>query len=147
MSLSLTFLQPILIYDDRCSLCVKFAKSANILSGGWIRTAGHYHSQEAIKVKNLVFPPGYDTTKMFWLINKKGAYGGRAGLMPLIKEVLDGRFRKKQRKKQSEGDDYDYNIVCDYNTKLACISDIKSTLKRIVNMMQNSGRFSFHGSP
>ena len=93
MDLSSYFSIPLLIYDDKCSSCTKFAKFANTLSRGRIRIAGHYYSEEAIEAKKLVFPIKYDSTKMFWLINKKGAYGARSGLIQVIKEIVIGWFK------------------------------------------------------
>ena len=57
------FSQPLLIYDDKCSSCIKFAKAVDLVSKGWIRTAGHYYSMEADEVKKLVFPSDYNATK------------------------------------------------------------------------------------
>jgi len=136
MSLSSAFSRPLLIYDDKCSLCAKFAKTARILSKGWIRTGGHYYSQEAIEAKKLVFPADYDSTRMFWLIKKDGAYGARSGLLPVAKEVFKGIFKREDKNQEN------YIIACDYNGEMSCMS-ARSTIKRIVNMLQNRGRFSF----
>ena len=122
------FSRPLLIYDDECSSCGKFAQIASILSRGWIRTAGHYYSEEAKNAKKLIFPPNYDPTKMFWLINENGAFGARSGLLP-------GIFKG--------GKNLDnYNIVCGYTKEMSCIST-KNTIKRIANMMRTSGKFAF----
>ena len=86
IQLSDTFSRPLIIYDDKCSSCTKFARAAAALSRGWIRTGGHYYSQKVIEVKKIIFPADYDPTKMFWLINKKGAYGARLGLVQVAKE-------------------------------------------------------------
>jgi hypothetical protein len=135
MRLSSIFSRPLLIYDDKCSSCGKFAKTASILSRGWIRTAGHYYSQEAKNAKQLVFPTDYDPTKMFWLINENGAYGARSGLLPVMKEIIRGFFKG--------GKNLDnYNIACDYNEDVSCMST-KNTVKRITNLMRNSGKFPF----
>src|SRR5688500_11555241 len=96
MDLSSRFSIPLLIYDDKCSSCTKFAKTANTLSRGRIRIAGHYYSKEAIEAKKMVFPTDYDPTKMFWLINKKGAYGARLGLLQVVKEIVIGWFKGKR---------------------------------------------------
>jgi hypothetical protein len=129
------FSRPLLIYDDKCSSCGKFAQIASILSRGWIRTAGHYHSEEAKNVKKLIFPPNYDPTKMFWLINENGAFGARSGLLPVMKEIIKGIFKG--------GKNLDnYNIVCGYTKEMSCIST-KNTIKRIANMMRTSGKFAF----
>jgi hypothetical protein len=135
MRLSSIFSRPLLIYDDKCSSCGKFAQTASILSRGWIRTAGHYYSQEAKNARKLVFPPDYDPTKMFWLINKNGAFGARSGLLPVIKEIIKGIFKS--------GKNLDnYNIVCNYSKEMSCIST-KNTIKRVANMMRKSGKFAF----
>lgn len=129
------FLRPLLIYDDKCSSCGKFAQIASILSRGWIRTAGHYYSEEAKNAKKLIFPPNYDPTKMFWLINENGAFGARSGLLPVMKEIIKGIFKG--------GKNLDnYNIVCGYTKEMSCIST-KNTIKRIANMMRTSGKFAF----
>ena len=93
MGLSHKFSRPLLIYDDKCYSCTKFAKAAGILSRGRIRTVGHYYSKEAIEAKKIIFPVDYDPTNMFWLINKKGAYGARSGLVQVAKEIIIGLFK------------------------------------------------------
>jgi hypothetical protein len=129
------FSRPLLIYDDECSSCGKFAQIASILSRGWIRTAGHYYSEEAKNAKKLIFPPNYDPTKMFWLINENGAFGARSGLLPVMKGIIKGIFKG--------GKNLDnYNIVCGYTKEMSCIST-KNTIKRIANMMRTSGKFAF----
>jgi hypothetical protein len=92
VSLSSLFERPLLIYDDTCGPCTGFARTASALSRGWIRTAGH-GSQQAAKAKAAIFPAGYDAEKMFWLINKHGAFGARSGLVPLAREIMAGWFR------------------------------------------------------
>ena len=135
--LSSIFSRPMLIYDDKCCACKKFASYADTLSRGWIRLAGHYYSQEAINAKKMIFPAYYDSTKMFWLINEKGAYGARSGLLPVAREIIKGIFKRRGLKDQ-------VNLVtaCDYDEKLSCTSGM-NTLKRIVNMMLNSSQLHF----
>jgi hypothetical protein len=135
MQISSIFSQPLLIYDDKCSSCAKFAMTASFLSRGRIRTAGHYYSEEAKNAKKLVFPTDYDPTKMFWLINKNGAYGARSGLLPIIKEIIIGIVKGGKNPDK-------YTIACDYK-EMSCMST-KNTIKRVANMMRNSGKFAFH---
>jgi hypothetical protein len=72
---------------------------------------------------------------MFWLINESGAYGARSGLLPVMKEIMRGIFKG--------GKNLDnYNVACDYSKETSCMST-KNTIKRVVNMMQNSGKFAF----
>jgi hypothetical protein len=142
MSLSSIFSQPLLIYDDKCSSCTKFAKSVSIVSKGWIRTAGHYYSTEADEARKLVFPSGYNATKMFWLINSHGAYGARSGLIPVIKEIILVNIGKRKIKNCNQNQD-EYRITCDYSRELSCMST-KSTLKRFIGMMLHGTRFYFN---
>ncbi len=151
MSFSSSFSQPLLIYDDKCSSCAKFARTAAKLSRGWIRIAGHYYSQEAIDTKKMIFPPGYDATKMFWLINRKGAFGARLGLIQVVKEIALGIFKstfKAQRKnnkeynKSSSSSSNGTAENCSYNDKESCMST-KNTLSRIFSMVKNSDKIKF----
>ena len=137
------FSQPLLIYDDKCSSCTKFAKAAAKLSRGWIRIAGHYFSQEAIDTKKTVFPQDYDSTKMFWLINKKGAFGARSGLFQSIKEIIIGNFKSISKNKYSK--DHNTKVAateCSYSDRESCMST-RTTLSRMYNMMRNSDKFDF----
>ena len=148
MDLSSRFSIPLLIYDDKCSSCTKFAKTANSLSRGRIRIAGHYYSKEAIEAKKIVFPRNYDPTKMFWLINKKGAYGARVGLIQVVKEIiigwLKGNEMKNNKNNNKNNNSKNYNLYCEYNNSvMSCDSSSKSLLKRIINMLRNSERFQF----
>jgi len=138
------FSQPLLIYDDKCSSCTKFAKAAAKLSRGWIRIAGHYFSQEAIDTKKMVFPPDFDPTKMFWLINKKGAFGARSGLFQSVKEIIIGNFKSISKSKYSK--DHNFKVTapteCIYSDRESCMST-RTTLSRMYNMIRNSDKFDF----
>ncbi|MGN6630231.1 MAG: hypothetical protein ACTHKJ_10225 [Candidatus Nitrosocosmicus sp.] len=152
------FSRPLLIYDDMCSSCARFAKTAARVSRGWIRIAGHYKSQEAINVKKAIFPSNYDATKMFWLVNKKGAFGARSGLMQTAKEILIGNFKWFEDKcgkrnnndnnneanssLKDDDDDGGLQMQCYYKDKASCMSTT-STLKRLFNMLKNSDKFNF----
>lgn len=136
-SSSSNFHRPLLIYDDKCTSCIKFAKIATKLSRNWILTAGHYNSDKVQDVRKKVFPENYDPTKMFWLINKKGAYGGREGLIPLIKEIFIGAFNKGGGINND-----DFKIACDYQELQTCNSSI-NTMKRVFNLLKKGHRFSF----
>ena len=137
------FSQPLLIYDDKCSSCTKFAKAAAKLSRGWIRIAGHYFSQEAMDTKKTVFPPDYDPTKMFWLINKNGAFGARSGLFQSIKEIIIGNFKSISKRKFSKDQKPNSTATeCSYSDRESCMST-RTTLSRLYNMMRNSDKFDF----
>ncbi len=86
---------PIVIYDNACHLCIKFANSVNFLARGKIALIGHYSEiGEKIRKEHL----DSKATEMFWFIDGKNAYGGRAALLPLIREIL---FSKRSAPKQT----------------------------------------------
>jgi len=82
---------------------------------------------------------------MFWLINKSGAYGARRGLIPVIKEIIIGLFRGKGT--NQEIIDWNNNInnpsACEYRDQTTSCESAENTLKRVTNMMRNSGEFLF----
>ena len=81
---------PIVVYDDQCYLCTKFAKLVNFLSRGKLAIIGHY-SEQGLKIRNQVLDDS--ALDMFWLIDEKAAFGGRAALLPLILSI----FRAKKK--------------------------------------------------
>jgi hypothetical protein len=137
MDKSEIFLRPLLIYDDKCFSCTQFANIARVLSGGYIRIAGHYYSDEALQAKKIVFPASYETTNMFWLINRNGAYGARSGLLQVIREIIISLIKRRYAK--SETKISSYKSKCQLNS---CGSPTK-TLKRIASLMVNSKKFTF----
>ncbi len=139
VNLSSMFSRPLLIYDDTCSSCEKFAKMVNIISRGWVRIAGHYYSQEALEAKEVIFPKGYDATKMFWLINSEGAFGARAGLLPVVKEVLSGlRVHNESSHLHTSALKY----PCALHSS-SCMST-KGLINRIIDMASNCAVFRFN---
>lgn len=136
MDASEIFSRPLLIYDDKCSSCTKFANIAKALSGGHIRTAGHYYSDEAIQSKDMIFPKTFDPTGMFWLINKNGAYGARCGLIQVIKEIIVALIKIRTIKKA--------DTVKGGNCEIISCGSVENTFRRFAGMMMNSRKFSFH---
>lgn len=129
------FQRPLLIYDDKCYSCTKFARVASALSRGWIKVAGHYYSQEAKEAKEMIFPPGYDATKMFWLVNKNGAHGARSGLLPVAREIIFGMFRG--------GKVNDITAACEYNgTSMSCYTPI-NVFRRLASMLSRGAKVPF----
>ncbi len=134
-SISSLFRRPLLIYDDKCYSCAKFAKTASTLSRGWIRTAGHYYSQEAKEAKGMIFPSGYDPTDMFWLVNKDGAFGARSGILPLTREIIVGVFRG--------GKATDVIAACEYDGMGASCYTPTNVLKRLATTLSHGAKFPF----
>jgi hypothetical protein len=52
-----------------------------------------------------------------------------------MKEIIIGIFKGEKNL-----DNYD--IACEYSKEMSCMST-KNTIKRVINMMQNSGKFAF----
>jgi len=135
MLLSSLFERPLLIYDDTCGVCGQFAIYVNHLSRGWIRIAGHYYSYEANNAKSLIFPNDYDSTSMFWLINTNGAFGGRAGLLPVLVEIIKGTFRKACEVENP-------TLACRDMEKRSCSSP-RSRFARMISLCKNSKKYGF----
>lgn len=82
---------PIVVFDNQCYLCVKFAKFVSFFARGKIKIVGHYtKAGEEIREKIL----DESALDMFWFIDEKTAYGGRSALQPLIKTIFSNKTRK-----------------------------------------------------
>ena len=76
---------PLMLYDDKCTSCVFFAKAANRMTGGKLKMIGHYTN---VGKDIRVHIPHPDPTSMFWIIEKDDMYAGRAALIKLIQYVF-----------------------------------------------------------
>ena len=85
---------PLMVFDDKCYVCIKFAKIVNYLTKGRLRMVGHYTEFGKLIRDDFLSD---DALEMFWFINKSTAYGGRAALRPLISIIfnLDGTDANK----------------------------------------------------
>ncbi|MEK6971158.1 MAG: hypothetical protein AABW60_00215, partial [Thermoproteota archaeon] len=81
-------LVPLVLYDDRCYLCIKFAKVINFLAKGRLRLVGHY-TDLGKKLRDEVLDSS--ALSMFWFIDEKTAYGGRAALLPLFSAIISAK--------------------------------------------------------
>ena len=84
---------PIVLFDDQCYVCIKFAIIVNFLARGKITMIGHY-SNFGIKIRNEILDES--ALEMFWFIDEKRASGGRAALFPLIKSIFLSKSRKSK---------------------------------------------------
>jgi predicted DCC family thiol-disulfide oxidoreductase YuxK len=82
---------PIVLFDDQCYVCIKFATIVNFLARGKITMAGHY-SNFGIKIRDEILDES--ALEMFWFIDGKRASGGRAALFPLVKSIFSTKSRK-----------------------------------------------------
>ena len=82
---------PIVLFDNQCYLCIKFAKTVNFFARDKIVIIGHY-SEFGKKIREEILDDS--ALEMFWFITKKRAYGGRAALLPLLKSILIEKTKK-----------------------------------------------------
>lgn len=82
------FETPVLIYDNLCTSCTKFAKFADFLTSHRIAVVCMYPDPQEINTYNLLSKTLPDFYKMSWFLINGNAYGGRAGLFRLIKYFL-----------------------------------------------------------
>lgn len=85
---------PMIVYDNRCYLCVKFAKIIESITRGNITMIGHY-SEFGINLRKTILEES--ATEMFWLIDKKTAYGGRSALLPLLRVIITKNERNSNK--------------------------------------------------
>ena len=82
---------PLMVYDDKCYVCIKFAKLMNFLAKGKLRMIGHY-TEFGERIRDEILEK--DALEMFWFIDKETAYGGRAAIIPLLTAILKIHGRK-----------------------------------------------------
>jgi predicted DCC family thiol-disulfide oxidoreductase YuxK len=117
---------PIVVYDNQCYLCVKFARFIDFFARGKMTMIGHY-SDFGIKIKNEILDES--ALDMFWFIDKKRAYGGRAALFPLVKSI----FSKKTKNTST------MNI--DKNCQQDC-KTVKAVFLRSSSLLTNSRKIN-----
>ena len=76
---------PLVIYDNKCYLCTKFAKIVDFLAGGRLSLVGHY-TDLGEKLRSQILDSS--ALEMFWFVDGKTAFGGRAALIPLILVII-----------------------------------------------------------
>ena len=90
---------PLVIYDNECYLCVQFAKFVNFLTKGRLLLVGHY-TVFGKQIRNSILDSS--ALDMFWFIDEKTAYGGRAAIGPLFSAII--HVNKKNVQKKIVGD-------------------------------------------
>ena len=90
---------PLVIYDNECYLCVQFAKFVNFLTKGRLRLVGHY-TDFGKQIRDSILDSS--ALEMFWFIDEKTAYGGRAAIGPLFSAIL--HVNGKNIRKKNIGD-------------------------------------------
>jgi len=113
---------PLVLYDDQCYLCIKFAKVVNFLARKKLSLVGHYSSfGEKLRSETL----DSSALEMFWFIDGEMAYGGRAALVPLFKSILFSKSKKESFTRVEES--------CDTGCRTA-----KAVFIRSASLLSNS---------
>jgi len=86
---------PLVVYDNRCYLCIQFARFVNFLAKGRLRFVGHY-TDFGKRIRENVLDS--NALEMFWFIDSNTAYGGRAALGPLFSAIFNVTKKKIQNK-------------------------------------------------
>ena len=118
---------PIVVFDNQCYSCVKFAKFVDFITRNKITMVGHY-SDFGIKIRNEILDES--ALDMFWFIDKTMAYGGRAALLPLIKSIFTKKTKKISTMKINE--------KCNQDCKT-----IKAVFARSLSLLTNSKKIDF----
>ncbi|NNM02383.1 MAG: hypothetical protein HKP26_02285 [Nitrosopumilus sp.] len=113
---------PIVLFDNQCYLCIKFAKIVDFFARGKISIIGHY-SESGEKIRNEILDES--ALDMFWYINKKRAYGGRAALFPLVKSIITTKATKTSQTK--------FDAECQQDCKT-----VKAVFVRSTSLITNS---------
>ena len=113
---------PMVVYDNQCYLCVKFAKMIEFLTRGNLIMIGHY-SEFGIKLRKTIL--GESALEMFWLIDEKTAYGGRAALLPLLRAIITTKGGNSNKIKVNE--------KCEHECKT-----VKAVFIRSASLLSNS---------
>jgi hypothetical protein len=118
-------LMPLVLYDDRCYLCIKFAKFVNFLAKGRLRIIGHY-TDLGKKLRDEILDSS--ALSMFWFIDKNTAYGGRAALLPLFFAIVSAKGDSESIMVQES---------CDIGCK-----DTKAVFLRSASLLSNSKKIA-----
>tara|TARA_B100000470_G_scaffold200072_1_gene171489 strand:+ start:231 stop:608 length:378 start_codon:yes stop_codon:yes gene_type:complete len=117
---------PIVLFDDQCYVCIKFAIIVNFLARNKITMIGHY-SDFGIKIRKEILDES--ALEMFWFIDEKRASGGRAALCPLIKSIFSTKTKKSKFTQISN--------ICSKNCK-----STKSVFVRSFSLITNSKKIN-----
>lgn len=113
---------PIVVFDDLCYLCTKFANMVNFLSRGNLTIIGHY-SNQGEEIRDIILDDS--ALEMFWVIDKKIAYGGRAAIFPLIRAIITAKKENSSKIK--------FESTCNQECKT-----VKSVFIRSASLLSNS---------
>ena len=113
---------PLVVYDNQCHVCIQFAKVVNYLARGKLRLIGHYTDFGKQIRENFL---DQSALEMFWFIDSKTAYGGRAALGPLFSAILHVKGTNSE------------NMVFQESCDIKC-NDTTAVFFRSVSLLTNS---------
>jgi hypothetical protein len=133
---------PVLIYDNYCSSCSKFAQAIYNLSKKKIEILGHFDIERSTELKELVFD-NYpkDPTRMFWYIKRDKAYASRKGLAQVVIDLIKinlGLIKYEKVQLVDQKFSKSCYIRNNFYSQYGCGDDTKSVFKRISYLMQNT---------
>ena len=133
---------PVLIYDNYCSSCSKFAKVVYNLSKKKIEILGHFDIERSTELKELVFD-NYpkDPTRMFWYIKRDKAYASRKGLAQVIIDLIKinlGLIKYDNVQLVDQKFSKSCYIRNNFYSQYGCGDDTKSVFKRISYLIRNT---------
>ena len=133
---------PVLIYDNYCSSCSKFANVIYHLSKKKIEILGHFDIERSTELKKLVFSNySKDPTRMFWYVKKDKAYASRKGLVQVIIDLIKinlGFTRYETVQLVDQKFSKSCYIRNNFYFQYGCGDDPKSVLKRMSYLFQNT---------
>jgi hypothetical protein len=106
--------------------------SAYRYSRGQINCIGHY-SKDGQKLRKLIFPANYNETEMFWIIKANLAYGGRAGLLPLLVLIIKATVKRKKYPRWNSPEHCFNSQMCENK---------KFKIKRLFNLLRNGKKLN-----
>ena len=113
---------PLIIYDNQCRVCIQLARVVNYLAKGRLRLIGHYTDFGKQIRENFL---DQSALEMFWFIDSKTAYGGRAALGPLFSAILHVKDNNSE------------NMVFQESCDIKC-NDTAAVFFRSVSLLTNS---------
>ena len=82
--------RPILLFDNDCGVCSRFARLVMRGSKKWVEIVGLTTSR-GLRIKADFFEATDRPNELFWLLIGDTGFGGRCGLLPLAREIVRGR--------------------------------------------------------
>lgn len=121
---------PLVVYDNQCYLCTKFARAINFFSRKKLLLVGHY-TELGEELRREILDSS--ALEMFWFVDDKTAYGGRAALFPLVSAIIHSRGTGNSR--------YDDASSCSMNCK-----NTKAVFIRSASILTHSKKLTINTS-